>query len=509
MAAQLKTPGVYINEIDGFGNSVVEVETAVPAFIGYTQKAQNGNQSLVNVPTRITSMLDYQKYFGADPDMEYTYVTASTAIPPYQPDASTPAFLLYYGMQMFFNNGGSTCFIVSLGTYDNMKAAGGVFTKEPFTNAFDLLKQYAEPTMLVMPETVHLSVDDWASVSQMALTHCNLMQSRIAILDIVNGYKAADYSTSDPIQGATGMDGFYKVNGLGEDYNKYGVAYYPWINTNIVDVSNIDYTWISAASIAQLATDLTNEAPSLFPGSSNTAKLNSYLAIVNQISTPSDATTTRSNHQTLYALSPTYQVTMNDLALSVNLLPPAAAMAGVYSRVDAGEGVYKAPANTTIINATSPAVNITDADQENLNVPLNGLAVNAIRVFPNWGLLIWGARTMAGNSDDWRYINVRRTMIMLEQSIKNAMQAYVFEPNSDLTWVAVSSAINNFLNDQWKAGALVGSKASDAYSVAVGEGITMTGQDILDGYMRVTVKVAVVHPAEFIVLTFQQQMQQS
>jgi phage tail sheath protein FI len=184
-------------------------------------------------------------------------------------------------------------------------------------------------------------------------------------------------------------------------------------------------------------------------------------------------------------------------------------MAGVYTRNDNTFGVFQSPANTTIKYAVSPAVNMSDADQGNLNVPLNGLAVNAIRSFPNYGLLVWGARTMAGNSDDWRYISVRRTMIFLEQSIKIAMQAYVFQANDNLTWVAVSSTISNFLNGQWKAGALVGAKPADAYSVAVGLGSTMSGEDILQGFMRVTVKVAVVRPAEFIVLTFQQQMQTS
>lgn len=510
MAAQYKTPGVYINEVDGFSSAVVEVATAVPAFIGYTGTAANGNQDLTMVPTRITSFLEYQKYFGGPPTMQYDYVTGSSAVPPYQPDASTPAFQLYYGMQIFFNNGGSTCYIVSLGTYAAMQAAGVGFTKEPFTNAFAVLEKYAEPTMLVMPETVNLAIDDWASVSQMALTHCNTMQSRVAIFDIVDGYKPADSTPSDPIQGSTGSDGFYKVNGLGEEFNKYGITYYPWINTNIVDESTVDYTWISQGSLGQLVTDLTTEAPTLFPGASNLAKLNNYLSIVNSLTAQgATANAIKSTHQTLYAISPLYKLTMSDIAASVNLMPPGMAMAGVISRVDGTDGVYKAPANTTIINATSPAVNITDQDQENLNVPLNGLAVNAIRVFPNWGLLVWGARTMAGNSDDWRYINVRRTMIMLEQSIKNAMQAYVFEANDDLTWVAVTSTITNFLTDQWKMGALVGAKASDAFSVTVGEGSTMSGQDILDGIMRVTVMVAVVHPAEFIVLTFQQQMQTS
>ena len=98
---------------------------------------------------------------------------------------------------------------------------------------------------------------------------------------------------------------------------------------------------------------------------------------------------------------------------------------------------------------------------------------------------------------------------MLEQSIKAAVMTYVFAPNDASTWVSVQNMIANFLTNQWKAGALAGAKAADAFSVTVGLGSTMTADDILDGYMRVTVKVAIVHPAEFIELTFQQQMQTS
>ena len=97
-------------------------------------------------------------------------------------------------------------------------------------------------------------------------------------------------------------------------------------------------------------------------------------------------------------------------------------------------------------------------------------------------------------------------MIFLEMSIKAAARAYVFEPNDANTWILLQGMISNFLNNVWKAGALFGSTPGEAYDVQVGLGTTMTANDILDGYMRVTVRVAVVRPAEFIVITFQQKM---
>jgi len=214
-------------------------------------------------------------------------------------------------------------------------------------------------------------------------------------------------------------------------------------------------------------------------------------------------------HRSLRLVSPVYLKTMSDIRKQLNCLPPSGGMAGVYTRVDNTIGVFKAPANTGIVSVISAAVDITSADQEDLNMPLDGKAINAIRAFPGRGVLIWGARTLDGNSQDWRYINVRRTIIMLEQSIKYATLAYVFEPNVASTWVTIRNMIANFLTNQWKAGALAGAKPEEAFTVDVGLGSTMTGDDILNGLMNVMVKVALVRPAEFIVITFQQKMQTS
>ena len=98
---------------------------------------------------------------------------------------------------------------------------------------------------------------------------------------------------------------------------------------------------------------------------------------------------------------------------------------------------------------------------------------------------------------------------MIEQSLKLACRAYVFEPNDSATWVTMKAMMNNFLTNLWKQGALAGSVPEQAFDVQIGLGVTMTPTDILDGYLLITVKLALVRPAEFIVLTFQQQQQQS
>jgi phage tail sheath protein FI len=184
-------------------------------------------------------------------------------------------------------------------------------------------------------------------------------------------------------------------------------------------------------------------------------------------------------------------------------------MAGIYTAVDNAEGVWKAPANVAVQSVISPTVKIDHDMQEDLNVPLDGKAVCAIRAFQGMGIMVWGARTLDGNSNDWRYINVRRTLIFLEQSIKDAAKTYVFAPNDASTWVTVKSMISNFLTGVWKQGGLVGPKPGDAFFVHLGLGTTMTAEDIRNGILRVQVGVAVSHPAEFIVFTFEQQMQKA
>ena len=230
----------------------------------------------------------------------------------------------------------------------------------------------------------------------------------------------------------------------------------------------------------------------------------SPLAVV-KTDTPSPATIDK----TLRAVVPLYNDIVTAMTGRMNSMPPSSAMAGLYTMVDSTRGVWKAPANISVGSVTSPMVNINHEEQENLNVSTTGKSINAIRPFVGEGTLVWGARTLDGNSLDWRYVNVRRTMIMIEESIRLASKAYVFEPNTAQTWVTMRSMIENFLTSIWKQGGLAGAVPTDAFSVHVGLGETMTPVDILEGILRITVLLAVVRPAEFIEITFQQQMQKS
>lgn len=207
---------------------------------------------------------------------------------------------------------------------------------------------------------------------------------------------------------------------------------------------------------------------------------------------------------------PMYKAILNGVSNSMTTMPPSGAVAGVYAATDRTRGVWKAPANVSLTNVVSPTVTFTKTELENLNVDaVAGKSVNAIRSFVGKGTLVYGARTLAGNDNEWRYISVRRFFNMVEESSKNATEAFVFEPNDANTWVKVQGMLENFLTTLWRQGALQGEKPEHAFYVAVGLGKTMTSLDILEGRMIVEIGMAVVRPAEFIILRFSHKMAES
>ncbi len=503
MAQVLATPGVYIEEKSAFPSSAVAVATAVPAFIGYTATAERNKNDLTNVPTRITSLGEYHEFFGGAPKVMFTVTQEEVDEGgekvkklKYEVDPASK-YYLYHSLKLFFANGGSTCYIVSIGKY------GGGVKKDELIGGDDtgiktLLKE-PEPTMLVIPDAVLLAdkaeCDD---VQKAMLMHCGFdMKSRVALLDVYNGDQKRTRADDDVI------DLFRE--GVGTSFLQWGAAYYPWLDTTIISAEDVNYGNVKEAEGEPFKALLAEEFAEELAKDEPDPRVVATKAEIDKIGTEFD----KSLHETLLTISPTYKSLMGELRNRMNVIPPSAAMAGVISMVDNSIGVFKSPANVSVGSVIKPSVNITHKEQEDLNLPLNGKAVNAIRSFPGKGVLVWGARTLDGNSQDWRYLSVRRTIIMIEQSLKTATEAYVFEPNVVNTWVTVKGMMTNFLTEQWKQGALAGAVPEDAFSVDVGLGSTMTPTDILDGRMNITIKLAVVRPAEFIVITIQQQMQKS
>lgn len=536
MAKNVATPGVYIEEKNAFPNSVAAVPTAVPAFVGYTAKTTRNGASLINTPVRISSLTEFHNIFGGGFQTAFNIEEATpqqfdfeVGGKQYQVVPERDArFLMYDSIRLFFANGGSTCYIVSAGGYYREEAPAkaaapatakpgdknakpgdkkvpekpaaakkqaNAISKKALEEALNTLVGEQEPTILVIPEAVMCEAGDCYALQQAMLMQCGQkMKNRFAILDVHSGYEKRTYDANDVITKFR--------EGIGNNNLNFGAAYYPWVYTSIVQKDEISYRNISNADVLEKL--LTSEASEVNADSKRAEEAKIEIKKISATDTNEE-----SLNQTLTTISPAYKKIANSVRAQLNILPASAGMAGIYASVDDARGVWKAPANVGYNSVIAPVVKLTNAEQEDLNITATGKSVNAIRSFVGEGTVVWGARTLEGNSQDWRYVNVRRTMLYIEESVKNAAKSYVFEPNDNGTWTLIRGMISSFLNDVWRAGGLAGATADQAYSVDVGLGATMTPQDILDGFMRITVKVAVVRPAEFIVITFQQKMQES
>jgi phage tail sheath protein FI len=205
-----------------------------------------------------------------------------------------------------------------------------------------------------------------------------------------------------------------------------------------------------------------------------------------------------------------YSLIKAELDNQVVTLYPSGAMAGVYARVDRERGVWKAPANVSLNLVEEPSKLLTDDEQAPLNVDADtGKSINVIRNFYQKGTIVWGARTLAGNDNEWRYVPVRRLFIFIEESIQKATEPVIFEPNDANTWSKTKSMIENFLTGLWRDGALAGATPEEAFFVKVGLGETMSSVDILKGRMIIEVGIAAVRPAEFIILKFSHKLQEA
>lgn len=661
MATTYKTPGVYVEEISIFPPSVAQVETAIPAFIGYTKKVQDSaGNDLLNVPTKISSVLDFVTLFGGAPDIDISSIELN-ALNQVTKINLDEKYYLYECIRMFYANGGGDCYVVTVGAYGATVQNGDGVTTPGFLKGLAAIKKVDEPTLLIAPDAPLMAQSEMNSLYQAFLAQCNELGDRFAILDTKENVDNHE----------TAVENFR--NGIGMNYLKYGAVYSPWLRANLprqVKYSNIKGNiQVSGASVdlADLlpvsetdAIALANELDQLVEDQidikasvdgiltapytsldsqyegllsilradssrSNLVDLLSFYAevidyvrdaveigtagpltlshagsaehlletiqaklsasvtagaindvvqeliqiqaddanltsgtIVLTSSTGLDYTTGATNPAGYFSGAgttnpekiaphvndiaalwsalksaadyisatsesfvnsyeasaieaiPALKNIINSISSEYLTLPPSSSLAGVYARVDNDRGVWKAPANTTLSNVIGLTTLINKKEQEGLNVDVvAGKSVNAIRPFTGKGIMVWGARTLAGNDNEWRYIPVRRFFNMAEESIKKATEQFVFEPNDKNTWVKVRAMIENFLILQWRAGALAGAKPDQAFFVRVGLGETMTAQDILEGRMNVEIGMAVVRPAEFIILKFSHKMQEA
>ena len=562
--ATYSTPGVYVREISTFPPSVAEVSTAIPAFIGYTEKgraAEKGAQA-----SRINTMLEYETLFGKPKPSTYT-VTANldennqswnlSNLQRNAPDDKD--FLMHYALTLYFKNGGGSCYIVSIGNYDD------THDKEHFNNGLEALEKEDEPTLIISPDAVGLSSTDYFSLCQDMLAQCDKLGDRFSIMDILDGenQEAAfreGIGMSNLMYGAsysphlhTALSYYYVETGVrvdtqGDVRNEWqkafgdngilirytgevvagdepqakitagaaatAVGFEVNTNTNVLIVSNVDDKAVTdiVAAWDVWSADPGNNADGYSisvngDGSGpveTTGSSNSALEETSQSASGGTMSALKDSNTTLYNL---LKLRLNEQRV---VMPPSPAIAGIYARVDRNRGVWKAPANESLSSVIAPVRKITNEEQGRLNIDPNaGKSINAVREFTGKGTLVWGARTLAGNDNEWRYVSVRRLFNMIEESSQKSTAFAVFEPNDATTWLKVKAMIESFLFSLWERGALAGSTPEAAYFVNVGLGKTMTSQDILEGRMNVEIGVAAVRPAEFIILKFSHKLQEA
>jgi hypothetical protein len=400
-----------------------------------------------------------------------------------------------------------------------------------------------EITLIVFPDaTKTLDESDFYAMNQYALAQANDLQDRFVIMDTYLG-NSTEKTTIGP---DTENTIFHFRNTIPGD--KYGAVYFPHLKTILNPAFNestgivhagTGYDYVAEFTALNTLIDVLNDEVNDDNLEENRA---AALALFNSVNETHDIPFDLSTIMSA-ATSPALLVAIDDLigdfesdevgvadgkkledlkgtalyneiqalinAIPV-VVPPSAAMAGVYAKTDSTRGVWKAPANVGLNYVVGPTEKVDNAQQDGLNVDANaGKSINVIRKFTGKGTLVWGARTLDGNSNEWRYVSVRRFFNMVEESVKKASERFVFDSNDANTWVKVKGMIENFLNTQWRAGALAGASPEEAYFVSVGLDETMSAQDILEGRMIVEIGMAAVRPAEFIILRFSHKLQES
>jgi phage tail sheath protein FI len=492
-----RTPDVYVEEISVFPPSVAEVETAIPAFIGYTETAtRTRTNDLILKPTKIYSLKEYEQHFGLANAEPIAVTVTGDATAGFQLSAltvngSTPdnnflsPYLLYHAAKMYFDNGGGQAYIVSVGTYQGdavplttkISLAGAADDPAHPETSFGLqdglnaLATEDEPTLIVVPEAANLSAASYGDLVKAVLAQCGKLGDRFGIFDLYKGSFGQDL---DPEADGTTIAAAAR-DAFGTTDLKYGAVYYPFVRTTMNYFVN------------RLETNVQVTPP-----------VGATVALGTLSSTGANRNTA------------VYNFVKAQLANYYLVMPPSGAVAGVYAWTDTNRGVWKAPANMSLTDVIEPVVKLDNAHQDTLNIdPTSGKSINAIRSFSGKGTLVWGARTLAGNDNEWRYISVRRFFNMVEESVKKSTYWAVFESNDANTWVKVRGMIENYLTQKWREGALAGATTKEAFFVRCGLGTTMSAIDILEGRMNVEIGMAVVRPAEFIILKFSHKLQTS
>lgn len=456
---------------------IASVSTAIPAFIGYTEKAlDNAGNTLNGSPKRINNITEYRNYFGNEDSPYYKKILLDdnnniTQI------VTTP-YLIYPSIVQYFKNGGGACYIISIGNYSSPVG------KSDFLKGLDSAGKYDEPTMLLFPDAVNLPGNDLYDIQKTALQQAGSRGDRFCILDLKLASSKASF--------AANIREFREH--IGNEYLDFGAIYSPFLAA--IPARPVDYReWKDALfkqdNKVQLA-DLCND-PATRKKITDLDTL-----IMHQDARAGDLA------YDLNIFFPLAGSISGKLDQSPVFIPPSGPIAGIYCRSDATRGVWVSPNGKeyNVKDIYKSAYIINKTEESNLTGNGEGKYINAIRYFNEYGFMPWGGRTLTNNSD-WKYIATRRMAIFVDASIKRSLQQFSIPDNSDNTCLEIKKEIEIFLENLWRSGALRGMKSEHAYYVAAGLNQTMTPRDIAAGKLIIEMGMAMQRPAEFIVRRYE------
>jgi phage tail sheath protein FI len=475
------SPGVYVEEVEIGAKPIEGVSTSTAGFLGETERGPT-------TPQLITSWLQFQRVYGS-------YQTGSSYLP--------------YAAEGFFANGGQRCYVARIVDSAAVSASGKLTSggsdaltvtaagEGAWGNDIEVLVGAAtfEGFKLTVTYKETQEVFDNLSDEETSSDYYGKRVNGVSNLVVLSVESGDSGDAPDGPGSATALTG-------GDDGGSIDASDYTRTDTDtpgsrkgLTAFNEIDEISIVYAPDANSVTGL--------PGYllTHCETLKDRFAVIDvesghsNVSTLDPRTSRASEYAAFYY--PWLKI-FDPLTKRTKLVPPGGHIAGIYARSDTERGVHKAPANEVVRGAVGLEYNITKGEQD----ILNPRGVNCIRAFPGRGIRVWGARTLSSDSL-WKYVNVRRLFIFLEESIDEGTQWVVFEPNDEKLWARVKQTINQFLTRVWKDGALMGTTPEEAFFVKCDRS-TMTQDDIDNGRLIVLIGVAPVKPAEFVIFRIAQ-----
>ncbi|KWZ46935.1 hypothetical protein WS92_29790 (plasmid) [Burkholderia sp. MSMB1588] len=482
-------------ESNALALSIQSGETAVPVFVGFFNAIHPPKAEASLACVRIESWLDFTQQFGSS---EQVRVIADQNPPSIDAKASY-ANVGSYSVRLYFENGGGPCYVLGLNReqLDNQKAQIGAAIEKCPDITLLCWCEYTDKDSIVYEQLGTLlgaSATSGGNRGMFLLADAWQESGKFKAPQVTEVTQVATYFPA--LQ--TGYARTYSDQGvtvqISVDHKKAFEAYVarPTGDVTLAYIrqvfEDVKAGKLHRRKVGEDDVDVNGGAPNLDKDPPWRVLELLYYGVLHEVLTP-------------------YLAHSGPVIVRASV-----AMAGVYARVDRDRGVWKAPANVGLSGLTdlvsvepggkSPtSIRVDDL----LNGKLVDAKINAIRAFRGQGVMVWGARTMVDpHQTNWLYVSVRRLFNTVERDARAALRTMVFEPNSAVTWESVRGALDHYLNALWRQGALQGDTPTQAYFVQIGLGSTMTQEDIDRGKMIVKMGLAVVRPAEFIVLELTQ-----